>query len=161
MGDLATVASTIQTQEGWYPGSLSYRNNNPGNLMYAGQAGAIGEDAAGFAIFPDYATGLQALDNQISLDASRGLSISAFTAKYAPASAGNDPVSYASQIANAAGLSPSDPLSLAISGDSGAPSSSGFDLSSLFPPDSTGDNSYLWWGLGILAGGLVLASVFR
>ena len=126
--------------------------------MYAGQAGAIGQDANGFAIFPDYATGLAALDNQITLDASRGLSISAFTAKYAPASAGNDPTSYASQIANASGLSVTDPLSLAISGDSGG-SAPTFDLSSLFPTDSSDMPTYLWWGIGILAGVVVLRAI--
>lgn len=131
LGDLATVASTIQQIEGWAPGTRSYRNNNPGNLRYAGQPGAIGQDAQGFAIFPDYQSGLTALDNQITLDASRGQSISQFTNIYAPASDGNNPTSYAAQIAAAAGLSPSDSLSAAIAGTSG--SSSGVDLSSVLP----------------------------
>jgi len=86
--------------------------------MYVGQAGAIGQDAQGFAIFPDYQTGLTALDNQITLDASRGQSIAQFTSIYAPASDGNNPTSYAAQIAAAAGLSPSDSLSAAIAGGS-------------------------------------------
>jgi len=133
-GDLSTVAAAIQQIEGWAPGTRSYRNNNPGNLMYAGQPGATGQDPQGFAIFPDYQTGLTALDNQITLDASRGQTISQFTSIYAPASDGNNPTSYAAQIASAAGLSPSDSLSAAIAGSSSAPDvSSGMDLSSLFP----------------------------
>lgn len=100
--------------------------------MYAGQSGAIGQDAQGFAIFPDYQTGLTALDNQITLDASRGQSISQFTNIYAPASDGNNPTSYAAQIAAAAGLSPSDSLSAAIGGTSDT-SSGGVDLSSVLP----------------------------
>jgi hypothetical protein len=115
LGSVDTVAQAIQTQEGYYAGSATYRFNNPGALMYAGQPGATGQDpATGLAIFPDYATGYQALINQINLDASRGETIDQFTAKYAPASAGNDPATYAANIAAATGLSPSDPLSLAL-----------------------------------------------
>jgi len=133
-GDLATVAATIQQIEGWAPGTRSYRNNNPGNLMYVGQAGSTGADPQGFAIFPDYQTGLTALDNQITLDASRGQSIAQFTSIYAPASDGNNPTSYAAQIAAAAGLSPSDSLSAAIAGAAGSTSTpASADLSSVLP----------------------------
>ena len=103
MGDFSTVASAIQTIEGWFPGSVSQSNNNPGNLKYAGQPGAIGQDASGFAVFPTVAAGTQALDNQIALDASRGLTIQQFAAKYAPAQDSNNPASYAAQIAAATG----------------------------------------------------------
>lgn len=109
--DPTAIALGIQQQEGFYPGSRAYTNNNPGNLMYAGQPGAIGVDPQGFAIFPDYATGFQALVNQVNLDASRGLTISQFTAKYAPAGIpGNDPAVYAKNLAAALGLSPTDLL---------------------------------------------------
>jgi hypothetical protein len=63
---IATWASAIAQFEGGTPGSVASRNNNPGNLKYAGQAGAVGKDAAGFAIFPDPATGMQALYNQLT-----------------------------------------------------------------------------------------------
>jgi hypothetical protein len=36
----AIIANTIQQVEGYYPGSLAYTNNNPGNLIFVGQAGA-------------------------------------------------------------------------------------------------------------------------
>lgn len=45
-------------------GTRSWRNNNPGNMVFGGFAkdhGAIGHDKANFAIFPDEATGEQAL----------------------------------------------------------------------------------------------------
>lgn len=147
VGDINTVASAIQTQEGWFPGSVSYRNNNPGNLMYAGQPGSIGADPNGFAIFPDFQTGWQALLNQISLDASRGLSIFQFTSKYAPAAAGNDPTAYANSLAAATGVSPSDSLAAALAGSpsssGGLLDTSGLDLSSILPSDPM---SWLVWG---------------
>lgn len=131
----ATIASTIQKVEGYYPGSVAYRNNNPGNLIYVGQAGATGADANGFAIFPNYATGLQALDDQIQLYAARGLSIQGMMQIYAPASDGNDPNSYAAQVAGALGVDPSTSL-LSLSLPTGAPAPpaldfSGFDLANL------------------------------
>jgi hypothetical protein len=146
VGDINTVAQAIQTVEGYYPGSVAYVNNNPGNLKYVGQAGAT-QGANGFAVFDNYNDGYQALLNQISLDASRGETIAQFTAKYAPAADNNNPTSYAQTIANAAGLSVNDPLSEAIGTGSSATSAStsssassddldlspstGFDLSSI------------------------------
>jgi hypothetical protein len=114
LGTIDAVAQAIQQQEGYYPGSLAYTNNNPGNLRYAGQASAT-QGAGGFAAFPDYAAGYQALLNQISLDASRGLTILQFTSKYAPAADGNNPNAYAVAIANATGLTINDPLAGALS----------------------------------------------
>jgi hypothetical protein len=60
-------ANAIAQFEGFgSPSNRAARNNNPGNLNYAGQAGAIGQDSGGFAIFPDDATGFQALYNQLT-----------------------------------------------------------------------------------------------
>lgn len=170
MGDFSTVASAIQTIEGWFPGSVSQSNNNPGNLKYAGQPGAIGQDANGFAIFPTVAAGTQALDNQIALDASRGLTIQQFAAKYAPAQDSNNPASYAAQIAAATGLSVSDPLSAAdtsaletvTSAVPQQPDTSGLDLSFLttgsVSSDST-DSTMLYVGLGLGAAALALLAI--
>lgn len=134
LGDLSTVAATIKQIEGYYPGTPAYRDNNPGNLRPQGQPGCT-PGADGFCSFPDYATGYQALLNQINLDASRGETIQEFINKYAPASDGNNPISYAASIANATGLSPSDQLSAAIAGSTstGVDLSSGLDLSSVLP----------------------------
>jgi hypothetical protein len=105
-GTVETIAAAIQQQEGYYPGSLAYRNNNPGNLIYAGQYGAVPGEG-GFAKFPTYQDGLQALYNQIQLYASRGLTIQGMMDKYAPAGQGsNDPVAYAYNVAAAVGSTP-------------------------------------------------------
>lgn len=60
------LAGLIQEQEGYYEGSRSYRNNNPGNLVFANQLGNIGKDEKGFTIFPDYQTGYDALIRQLN-----------------------------------------------------------------------------------------------
>lgn len=114
-----TVADTVVRQEGY--NSKLAPLNNPGNLIYAGQTGATPVTINGttWASFPTYDAGYQALLNQIALDASRGLTIAQFTAKYAPAAAGNDPVTYAANIAAATGLSVNDPLSAAAAGSAG------------------------------------------
>jgi len=59
-------ANVIAQFEGFNsPGSRPARNNNPGDLKYLGQAGAIGADSGGFAVFPDPVTGFQALYRQL------------------------------------------------------------------------------------------------
>ena len=106
--------NAIQTHEGWKEGSVSQRNNNPGNLVYAGQPKAQ-KGEGGFAKFPDYQSGVEALHKQIQLDASRGLSIHDFAKKYAPKESGNDPEAYAAALASAVGKKIDDPLSSALS----------------------------------------------
>ncbi len=108
---ISMIANTVESQEGYRPGTIAYRNNNPGNLMYAGQTGAtLGE--GGFAYFPDYETGRAALEIQIGLYAGRGLTIQGMAEKYAPWGHGaNNPDVYASRIASALGVSTGTPLS--------------------------------------------------
>lgn len=104
---LSTFADAITHFEGG-PGDLNYRNNNPGNLRYAGQPGAIGQDSRGFAIFDSWESGMAALQRQIALDASRnpGWSISDFVNSYAPPSDSNpNNQNYANAIATALGVS--------------------------------------------------------
>jgi len=60
------------------------RNKNPGNLKFAKQEGAVGQDDRGFAVFKTDIDGWQALVKQIQLDAKRGLTIERFVKKYAP-----------------------------------------------------------------------------
>ena len=98
------LGAAIQQMEGWSPGTRSYRNNNPGNLRYVGQPGAIGKDDAGFAQFPDFDTGFNALLRQIDLYCQRGLTLAGMTAIYAPSSDGNDPFAYAQFLANRLGV---------------------------------------------------------
>jgi hypothetical protein len=108
------MALAIREFEGWYEGSRSYRNNNPGNLKFAGQAGATGQDESGHAIFESYAAGWNALKRQLRaafLGTSRVYSPSdslyTFFGKYAEANS----VSYAQYVAAKLGADPSAPLS--------------------------------------------------
>jgi hypothetical protein len=161
LGSVDTVAQAIQTMEGYYAGSATFRTNNPGALMYAGQSGSTGADpATGLAIFPDYATGYQALLNQINLDASRGLTIDQFTAKYAPAAAGNNPGAYAMSIASATGLSPSDPLSMALSdGSAGIDPTTGLPLDTSNLGDAAGSGTFT--AAAVVGGAMLLLWLMR
>ena len=63
------------------------KRNNPGNLKFANQPGAIGKDEKGFAIFPDQETGMKAMRRQLELDLiQRGKTGREFLNKYAPPS---------------------------------------------------------------------------
>lgn len=106
---LATIADTIQQVEGYYPGTLAYRNNNPGNLVYTSYyAGAYGATpgAGGYAAFPDYGTGYAALQHQIQVDASSGLTITGMMYKWLGNGTGGDYQGYASTVAGALGVDP-------------------------------------------------------
>jgi hypothetical protein len=104
MADLiSSLASAIQRFEGWALGTVSYRNNNPGNLRSG--PGMIGTDTSGYAIFPDFQTGWNALLSQVQLNVDRGLSLDEFFAGkpgvypgYAPAADSNLPYQYAATV---------------------------------------------------------------
>lgn len=67
-------------------GSLAWRNNNPGNLVYGPKTqgwGAIGKGPRGFAIFPDEQTGRNALDSLLRTSYAN-MSIVSTIYKYAP-----------------------------------------------------------------------------
>jgi hypothetical protein len=173
-----SIAAAFQQQEGYYPGSLAYLNNNPGNLVYAGQPGAS-PGAGGFAYFPSYAAGYQALTNQITLDATRGTDIngnpittlSQLISSWAPPSQ-NPTATYISNVSAATGFDPNAPLSslgtatgssaLDVSPDSTSDDSSfldaSVDLSSIGGPSAV--STPLVIGAGLLAV-LVLSSLFR
>ena len=55
------LAQSIMTFEGYYLGSVSYQNHNPGNLKYRAQQGTIGKDGMGHAIFLTFEDGYNAL----------------------------------------------------------------------------------------------------
>jgi hypothetical protein len=123
------LASAIQTHEGYFPGSLSYRQNNPGNLMYVGQSGASA-GTNGLAVFPSYQAGLSALVDQINLDSSRGLTLSQFISKYAPPGE-NNTSAYLSFVSQYTGFSPSDPLSSIGSADTAGSDSGDYAISTI------------------------------
>lgn len=107
---LMAWALAIQKFEGYYAGSRAYRNCNPGNIRFVGQASAIGKDAAGFCIFPDYATGFEALKSLLRTCATGSKlydpngDLYAWAAVYAPSSDGNAPRSYAEFVAKSIGV---------------------------------------------------------
>lgn len=113
------LATAVAEFEGFFKfGSRAARNNNPGNLKYAGQAGAIGADSAGFAIFPSPDAGWSALERQIALDAGRGYTLDAWVAKYAPPSE-NNTAAYLSYLVQRLGVSGSAALSDLAAGGQG------------------------------------------
>ena len=113
-------AEGIKNHEGWFTGSRSFRNNNPGNFKYGPlmrSYGATGEDIGGFAKFPSYEKGWNALVNflkearrnnliayrQIAIDRKRPGNIPTladFFDVYAPSSDDNDPKAYAKSVAS-------------------------------------------------------------
>lgn len=160
LGDINTLASTVQQVEGYiapnsqYPqGSLAYQNNNPGNLRYAGQPGAT-LGTGGFAKFPSYAAGYQALLNQIQYQATpgyrspadgsvypNGQTLSQFINTYAPSSE-NNTSAYLAQLTASTGYGPNDLLSTVISGLAPSALAPGTtDISDNLTSDSTDDST--------------------
>jgi hypothetical protein len=87
---------------------LAHVNNNPGNLRFAGQAGAT-EGEKGYARFETPEAGAAALYRQIDLDAGRGMTLKQFVNKYAPPSE-NDTGLYVKQMTEFTGASEDTPI---------------------------------------------------
>ncbi|PRP68615.1 hypothetical protein BUE93_21485 [Chromobacterium amazonense] len=90
------------------------RNNNPGNLQYVGQAGAVKEGGAGgrFAVFATPQAGLDAMAQQLKRYANSGLtSISDIANKWAPASE-NNTAAYVAAVAKRMGVDGKQSLDL-------------------------------------------------
>jgi len=163
LGDLTDqIAQAIYQMEGSGPTTIATRNNNPGNLRSGpGQIGTNG----GFAVFPDMATGWAALDNQINLNISRGLTLNQFFgglpgvyAGYAPSADSNNPSAYATFVANQVGIDPNTPLN-ALAGDGTGDSTLPIDTTDT--TDNTGDASLFsgitpWLVGGVAAIGLLI-----
>ena len=106
---ISEMARAIQSFEGWSERSISQLNNNPGNLKFAGQPGAVSKDGQGHAIFDSYASGWLALLNQIRIavdGTSRiynpDMSFYDFFSKYAEKNSSD----YANYVAGRLGVSP-------------------------------------------------------
>ena len=167
----SALASAIFRQEGstdasgnWNTSSLGYRNNNPGNLNYAGQPNcwATTTGNGSEAACATLADGIQATENQLNKDAGRGLTIAQEFTKWAT---GNQ-AAYIADVSQWTGYDPSTPLSQDLSGapavnlptpDTTAPDTTtttpdtaagtGLDLSSLLDTSSTVDLSSMTGGL--------------
>lgn len=117
---LDTWCHAIQSREGFfspgenaeYPnGTPAWANNNPGNCVFIGQQNAVADGR--FAKFNTYQDGYNYLKNLLiwaCTDQSTPLYTSDMTLLefydvYAPASDGNDPISYSEEIAGKLGVS--------------------------------------------------------
>lgn len=88
-------------------GTRAWRNLNPGNIRYgkfSQNAGAIGKDEKGFAIFPSESAGMRAIDSLLRTDTYYHLTIRDAISKYAPPFE-NDTVRYHQSLARHTGLS--------------------------------------------------------
>ena len=88
-------------------GSLSWRDNNPGNIKggsFASSHGGIGNNGK-FAIFPSYPTGYKALIALLYTPNYQSMNVSSVIRAYAPASDNNNPAAYADFITNTLGVS--------------------------------------------------------
>ena len=88
-------------------GSVSWRNNNPGNIIkseFALKNGAVGSTDR-WAVFPNEETGLSAMKKLLQSKNYVSLSIQGAINRWAPSSDGNNPVKYAQFVAKTAGLS--------------------------------------------------------
>lgn len=93
--------------EGTQPENAPTKNNNPGDLKYAGQQGAS-ETPGGFADFPSPQDGYAGLlnDLQAKINKNPNESLEEFSSTYAPEDDGNDPAQYTVKLANQMGVSP-------------------------------------------------------
>ncbi|WP_426725901.1 hypothetical protein [Enterobacter cloacae complex sp. 277I4] len=92
--------------DGYKSAPRGIRNNNPGNLNYAGQAGATPEGGEGgrFAVFESMQHGVAALYKQLQLYFKRGINtLSSIVKTYAPASDNNNVDAYISALTKATG----------------------------------------------------------
>ncbi len=106
------LACAIATQEGWFAlNSIPAIRNNPGDLRFAGQIGAMRpvaalHDPAPIASFPSKALGTAALFRQIWLQVAEGQTVAQIIAQWAPPSENNTSV-YLANVLHWTGL-PSD-----------------------------------------------------
>jgi hypothetical protein len=114
MSQIEKWAEAIKKHEGWYVGSRSYRNNNPGNFRCAKW---LMEEFGGtcvdnFIKFPTYETGWKALTSFLTYACEGALrsykpemTLLDFYKVYAPSADGNSPKNYATAVAKDLGVS--------------------------------------------------------
>lgn len=106
MDPIEAVADAIMAYEGWKPGSVSYRNRNPGNLRSSQFATYVGVD--GFAEFDSLVNGYIGLKGDLRAKFSgkneHGITgdttLLGLMQVYAPAADKNVPLAYAQFVAH-------------------------------------------------------------
>lgn len=88
---------------------LAVANNNPGNLRFVGQPGAV-QGKGGFAKFESPEAGIQAMKNLLVLRKNQGMTLNQLINSYAPPIE-NDTDLYINQISSALNVPPNTPLS--------------------------------------------------
>lgn len=114
MNKIEKFAEAVKEHEGWFPGSRSQRNQNPGNFRCSKLMTDLGATRCddNFSVFPNYETGWKALIQFITyacnneLRAYKDKTIYGFFEVYAPSGDDNTPRRYAEIVANNIGLSP-------------------------------------------------------
>ena len=99
--------------DGYKTAPRGVRNNNPGNLNFAGQAGATKESGEGgrFAVFESMQEGVGALYKQLQLYFKRGVNtLSSIVNTYAPAGDNNNVSAYVSALSKATGKGANETL---------------------------------------------------
>jgi hypothetical protein len=96
-------------------GTVAWMANNPGCIRDGTGLGAFSTKLPTskglFAIFPDDATGMQAIVTVLKGYGKKGFTVLDAMNQYAPASDGNDPTGYADKVATAMGVTASTALS--------------------------------------------------
>jgi len=103
---IEAMADAIQHHEGWWPGSCSYRNRNPGNLRPYAPGQAV--DARGYRVFDTLLDGYAALKADLTAkvlghtkhNLSETSTLDDLFDVYAPRADYNDPNSYAEDVAH-------------------------------------------------------------
>jgi hypothetical protein len=104
-GDIVTIPRTSR---------IAFEHNNPGNLMFAGQAGATRgeprEKGGYWAKFESAGDGMRALARQVGKEQERGLNVQQFVEKYAPQSDGNNRERYLTKLNRLLGVDAATPM---------------------------------------------------
>ena len=110
------LADAIQRMEGYKPGTRAWGNNNPGNIWDGLAEGKkkriwpnIPIDDKGFLKYADYATGRAALEKDLALKISRGMTLTSLINMYAPP-VENDTLRYIKLVSTWTGLPIDVPL---------------------------------------------------
>lgn len=166
MPTIQDLASAMFTVEGTGANDLNHRNNNPGNLIFVGQTGAV-KGEGGFAKFGSWQDGIDAAIAQISLDLKRGTDAigrpTTTLSQLIKSWSTTDQASYTSTVAGATGIDPNADLAsqLAVSGSGQDAGGVNFSTNELFtgvlsPIDSL-DFSNPWvWGSGLAVLGVLV-----
>lgn len=149
MASVQDLANSIAQMEGFYtPGTIANRNNNPGNLRYAGNQ--VGQESTVNGKFATFATpddGWMALQSYIQSKANSGQTLRDFVYQYAPPKE-NDSSGYLNYLSGQLGIGVDDSLGGLYVSNMGSDVSSGGDFTDLL--DGTNKVGLIAVGVGIL-----------